>query len=662
MVCKSQKAKNIESSIPQLDWDGVSAHAVKWVQEKQLKDRELWKLFVNQFRIHSDAHGEWRGEFWGKMMRGAVMVFQCTADEELFSILTGSVQELLTVQNSDGSFSSYPPSAEFTAWDMWCRKYVMLGLEYYLEICEDETFFQEILTALCAHADAILEKVGSPIEGKKSILETSIIYGGMNSASIFEPMVRLYRLTNQQKYLEFAKHILDSGGSSLADVFHLAYEDQIDPYLYGVNKAYEMMSCFEGLIEYYEVTGDRFCLDASLRFARRVISSDVTVIGCCGTETEFFDHSAVRQTRQVTKALQETCVSVTWMKLCRRLFLHTGDASFLDEIEKTYYNAFLGSLNTEDRRSADRVNQGAGTRRFLAFDSYSPLTFGHRGILTGGAQPLEDGTAYGCCAAIGAAGTTLLQKSAVLANSDTVMIGMYESGTISLNLHEEVSLRIKTKTAYPADGKICMSIELSDTSEFSLFLRIPAWSRESTAFVNGIQRKPSQAGWFELHRFWQTGDCVELNLDMSVYLRYAPWYEESTFYKIDWNDYRMSPITVQQKAEDRNRVCFQRGPLMLAATERLGWSDCDEKIIFEQDGEKVASFAVDSTEIPYNCLVSCDILLKNNQKVRMTDYGSSGKLWSRSDRIAVWLSVRFIKYKNIRENKSANLKGQERVL
>ena len=85
----------------QLNWDGVSANAVKWVQEKQLKDRELWKLFVNQFRIHSDAHGEWRGEFWGKMMRGAAMVYQCAEDEELFEILTETVRDILTTQNTD---------------------------------------------------------------------------------------------------------------------------------------------------------------------------------------------------------------------------------------------------------------------------------------------------------------------------------------------------------------------------------------------------------------------------------------------------------------------------------------------------------------------------------------------------------------------------------
>ena len=84
---------------------------------------------------------------------------------------------------------------------------------------------------------------------------------------------------------------------------------------------------------------------------------------------------------------------------------------------------------------------------------------------------MEDGTAYGCCAAIGAAGTTLLQKSAVLVKDDAVMLGMYESGDISLELPNGNVLRIRTQTAYPTDGKICMSVELSAPAEFSLCLR-----------------------------------------------------------------------------------------------------------------------------------------------------------------------------------------------
>ena len=46
-----------------------------------------------------------------------------------------------------------------------------------------------------------------------------------------------------------------------------------------------------------------------------MFASDITVIGCAGCT--LFDHSAVRQLDAAEKGvMQETCVTVMWMKLC----------------------------------------------------------------------------------------------------------------------------------------------------------------------------------------------------------------------------------------------------------------------------------------------------------------------------------------------------------
>ena len=49
---------------------GYPSKIVDYTIKNQLLDGETWELFVNQFRIHSDTDKDWRGEFWGKMMRG----------------------------------------------------------------------------------------------------------------------------------------------------------------------------------------------------------------------------------------------------------------------------------------------------------------------------------------------------------------------------------------------------------------------------------------------------------------------------------------------------------------------------------------------------------------------------------------------------------------
>ena len=51
-------------------------------------------------------------------------------------------------------------------------------------------------------------------------------------------------------------YIVKCGGTDIVNIFDLAYEDKLFPYQYPVTKAYEMTSCFEGLLEYYYVTGE----------------------------------------------------------------------------------------------------------------------------------------------------------------------------------------------------------------------------------------------------------------------------------------------------------------------------------------------------------------------------------------------------------------------
>ena len=52
--------------------DGIVDFTAKFVQNHQLLKTRLWDLFANQFVLRTDgSDGGWRGEYWGKMMRGA---------------------------------------------------------------------------------------------------------------------------------------------------------------------------------------------------------------------------------------------------------------------------------------------------------------------------------------------------------------------------------------------------------------------------------------------------------------------------------------------------------------------------------------------------------------------------------------------------------------
>ncbi len=227
----------------------------------------------------------------------------------------------------------------------------------------------------------------------------------MNACSILEPVLDLYRRRPRERFLAFARYIVSTGGCRGGDLIRLALEDKKAPYQYPETKAYETMSFFEGVLAFYETTGERRYLDAALRFAEQVAATDITLIGCAGCTDELFDHAAVRQTKYSEKGMQETCVTVTWMRLCARLFLLTGEDRFAARVEQSALNALYGSVNLFLQPGT--IPKTGETLPPLPFDSYSPLCRNRRGLGVGGLKYFDDGTFYGCCAAIGAAGLGL---------------------------------------------------------------------------------------------------------------------------------------------------------------------------------------------------------------------------------------------------------------
>ena len=300
-------------------YEGAVHDNTDFILHKQLLDQPLWDKFVRVFTERPDsADLGWRGEYYGKMMRGACLTYRYLPSEELYTVLYDTVKALLDTQDADGRITTYPKDKEYCGWDMWTRKYVLVGSLYFYGICRDEAFKARILTAMKAHVDYLIATLG---EGKLSVLETSHWWGGVNSASILEAIVELYKLTGEERYLTFAKYVLESGGCRDGNLLLLAEEGKLAPYEYPTVKAYEMMSYFEGALAYYEVTGETRYLNIVEKFAEAVRNTDITIIGCAGCTHELFDHSAVKQTEETEPLaiMQETCVTVTWMRLQERL-------------------------------------------------------------------------------------------------------------------------------------------------------------------------------------------------------------------------------------------------------------------------------------------------------------------------------------------------------
>ena len=144
----------------------------------------------------------WDGEHVGKWLHAATLAWVNTGDPELRKKLDYTVTELVKCQLGDGYLGTYTNDQRWTNWDVWAHKYNLIGLITYIRY----TGNQEPLSACRKMADLLCNTFGDQ-PGKRDINPTGA-HTGMASGSVLEPMVLLYRLTGEQRYLEFAKYLL----------------------------------------------------------------------------------------------------------------------------------------------------------------------------------------------------------------------------------------------------------------------------------------------------------------------------------------------------------------------------------------------------------------------------------------------------------------------
>lgn len=623
----------------QNSFTGIIDKTFRFIEDFQLLDEEQWARFVNQFRILSDTDNGWRGEYWGKMMRGAAFVYSYTNNPKLYSALKNTVEDILSTMDELGRISTYPLDKELTGWDMWSRKYVLLGMQYFMEICTDEHLNARIIDSMIKQADYIISKVGDG-EDKIAITKTSNCWRGVNSSSILEPIVRLYALTKEQRFLDFATHIVNAGGAEIANIFELAYEDKTDPYQYPIVKAYETISCFEGLLEYYRVTKNEKWKTAAVNFAKRVAKTDITVIGTAGTTHECFDHSALRQTDPALQGImQETCVTVTWMKFCFQILMLTGESEFADYFEQSLYNAYLGAVNTEkivDDHVLTRFSNAV--LRPLPFDSYSSLLPNTRGRGIGGLKLMPDNHYYGCCACIGSAGIGMVHKISTMIKETGLAVNLYIDGKTQTVTPLNNPITLDFKTEYPKNATVEITVGVDEAEEFDISLRIPAWSKQTEIIVNGKNIEVS-AGYTTINRMWRNGDKITLKLDMRTRVLHPVKFEKDVvMLGVFWEQDYIAPKVVYQSHEAMYHIALMRGPLVLARDARLDGT-VDEAVSVDYDKQGYVQLA-DSDKAEFDTIVEYQVPAKNGKSFTVIDYSSAGKTWNEDSRYACWLPTK----------------------
>lgn len=518
---------------PRVRLHGLLGRALERSAAARLKTVDYHQM-TEVFRLRNEDDNGWRCEFWGKVVRSAILTNDSLHDPVLADMIETTVREILAAQTPDGCISTYPEDKQLHGWDVWGRKYVLLGLlRFYDLVRPDEAVRQGCVRLL----DNLMSRIG-PEPGKLSILDCGE-HGGLAPASILGAVVGVYRITGEKRFLDFAHYIVDTGCSKKHNIFEAARAGTV-PCELGNGKAYEMTSCFQGLAELYAFDPREEYREACVRYFRSVRDHEIFVTGAGGAKDrvgEFWDEGNLRQTeRGYTGGLGETCVAATWLHYCERIAeLAPGSSLPADESERTLYNAVLGAMAPD------------GTR--WAHLNPTPLIGG------GSKLPAPDqmlkckGKPFGghdCCRAQGPEALALALRLALTRDGNTVTLNLPEAMTAEL----PGLAKIEVSGNYPLGEEA--SIRIVSEAPFEFRLRIPAFVRSVT--LNGEPLSVQPGSLLVLNRKWSESDALKMNFDLTVR---------------------------ETRSADGQFRAFLRGPLVLALDSR---SDVPHALCHEECG------------------------------------------------------------------------------
>ncbi len=535
---------------------------------------------VAPFRDRNERDGRWRCEFWGKIVRSAIRSWHAVPDPGLEQLIRKTVHDLCATQTPDGCISSYPAELQTKDWDIWGRKYALLGLcRYYREIERSE----EVRHAVARCLDHLMTQVGPEAQ---RIVDCGH-HTGLAASSLLGAVVAAARVTGEKRFLDYAKWIAAQGGSTEGDIFALARRGTAPAEL-GNGKAYEMTSCFEGLLELYRETGDPEQLDAVMKYFRAVRDRELFITGAGGLKDmwgEFWYEGRRNQTRSDAGSLGETCVTTTCIRFFGQILRLTGELSAADEMERALYNGILGAM----------VPDGS----WWLHANPTPLAGSSFKKRAGDQIP---GYGEDCCVAQGPEALATAACYAVMRTEEGPAVLFYEACEAKIPLADGSEAALSITGNYPDGATAAVTVSLPTPKRFRLKLRVPAWSTRTRIRVAG-EEIPAQPGTFaEIDRLWTTGDRVELEFDLRFRAVPAP--------------------------DGGALLAAMRGPVLFARDSRLG--ELDTPVSPEE--------VENAQEIPAEPEFARLCRLPDGSK--LCDYASAGNRFTPENTLRVWLPKR----------------------
>lgn len=353
-------------------------------------------------------------------------------------------------------------------------------------------------------------------------------------------LVKLYTLTKNDRYLKLSEWYLQQRGNHYypygsnwitpdywQDLVPVKEQKEI------TGHAVRAMYLYTGTADVAAATGDTQYAEAMQTVWEDVVHRNMYITGGIGSSgrNEGFSNDYDLPNSQ---AYCETCASVGMVFWNQRMNRLTGDAKFIDILERSLYNGALSGLSL----TGDRFFYG------------NPLAS------TGNHFRREwFGTA--CCPSNIARLTASVGDYIYGVSAEDLWINLFieNQATVTMGKYE---LPVSIKTNYPWEGEVEIRVQPKAKMKFTVNIRIPGWAQNTpvpgdlysfrnkaqdtiTLLVNGKEIPLiTRNGYASITRDWKKGDVITLALPMNV----------------------REVLANEHIKQNENRVALQRGPLV----------------------------------------------------------------------------------------------------
>ena len=515
-----------------------------------------------------------------KVLEGAMYSLQRFPDQPLRLRVDGMLDRIIAAQQKDGFLISYFIIQEQDQrWSDLRLMHQMYNAGHYFEFAAEH----QRLTGTTKALDSA-KRFADHIDG---LFGPGKRYDVDGHQEVELALVKLFRASGEQRYLELAKFFIDERGyahgterkpfvpgtefqNPVPDDLpeaekrrltrrnfhrirngrmqdHKPVIEQFDAVGHSVRACY-LYGAMADVVRFTDAPGYEKALD---RLWEDVVGRKMYITGGLGTNErrdEGFSDAYVLP----NAAYCESCAAIAHVLWQHRMALLKADAKYADVMELALYNGTLSGIS-------------------LAGDQF----FYQNPLIAKANSRRRPWIGLSCCPTNLARIIPQVGGLVYAVGKGQVFVNLYAAGDATLKLDDTLPLKLTQQTDYPWNGRVRLTVAPEKAAEFTVSLRIPGWAQgrpvpsdlylfdDVKAFlkkpvsesprsfprgpavalkINGepADAQPQPDGYVHLKRSWKTGDVIELDLPMPARRVYPH----------------------EKIAENQGKVALMRGPIL----------------------------------------------------------------------------------------------------